>query len=383
MSNSVKGFFGMFFCAATMLSQPAQQFQLGRGSGFLVTAQGHLVTNAHVIKECDAVEVFIKGRTYDASVKAVDSQNDLALLLLKETPGTFLGFREQRTRLGENVVAMGYPLQGIGATSISITSGTISVLAGLKDDTRMVQFTAPVQPGNSGGPLVDASGRIVGVVASKLSALWSAENIGDIPQNVNFAIRDSVVRAFLESRSIEYNTVAAGAMDLTVLAERVERAVGRVDCSSNQTSRLGSSNSVPREKRRGVLLSGYGAPGEFFQSVFLELQNVLAVYGVQVANRPAEMRAVTDDSFSLPNRLEAVRVAGADSLLYITIEHSGMNILRVRLRCFDPEGKLLWEETGSNARMLFGDERSSVPVVMKQLKAKLKPYVGKPGLPLR
>ena len=95
----------------------------------------------------------------------------------------------------------------------------------------MIQFTAPVQPGNSGGPLVDASGRIVGVVASKLSPFWSAVNTGDIPQNVNFAIRDSVLKSFLESRGVEYALAPVQQLALTALAEDAGRATGRVDCS--------------------------------------------------------------------------------------------------------------------------------------------------------
>ena len=77
------------------------------------------------------------------------------------------------------------------SSSLNMTIGNVSALAGLGDDTRSLQFTAPIHPGNSGGPLVDASGNVVGVVTSKLSPLWTAKNIGDVPQNVNFALKAS------------------------------------------------------------------------------------------------------------------------------------------------------------------------------------------------
>jgi hypothetical protein len=117
--------------------------------------------------------------------------------------------------------------------------------------------------------------------------------------------------------------------------------------------------------------------------VFLDIQNTLVVLGVRVANRGTAVRAVTDDSVSIPSLLEVVRRQGSDSLLYVTVERSGMNIRRVRLRCFDAEGNLHWEDNASNARLLFGNEESSARYVMKQLKKKLETRVGKPGLPLR
>jgi len=224
-----------------------QQLQLGRGSTFVVSSRGHAITNAHVVSGCEAVQVFIDGRVFQASIQALDSQNDLALLLLEPSPKVPLPFREQRTKLGESVVASGYPLQGIGASSLSVTSGTVSVLAGLRDDTRMIQFTAPVQPGNSGGPLVDTSGRIVGAIASKLSPLWSAVNTGDIPQNVNFAIRDSVLKSFLESRGVEYTLAPVQELALTALAEQVGKAIGRVDCS-HRPSTPDSPNALESAK---------------------------------------------------------------------------------------------------------------------------------------
>lgn len=88
-------------------------------------------------------------------------------------------------------------------------TGTVSALAGPDNDSRLLQISATVQPGNSGGPLLDEGGRVIGVVVSKLDALKVAEITGDLPQNVNFAISGAVVRAFLEGQGVAYATAAS------------------------------------------------------------------------------------------------------------------------------------------------------------------------------
>lgn len=94
---------------------------------------------------------------------------------------------------GENVEAFGYPLSQVLATSGNFATGIVAALAGIGDDSRFYQISAPVQPGNSGGPLLDENGNLIGVVSSKLDFLAEIKNAGDIPQNVNFAIKASVV----------------------------------------------------------------------------------------------------------------------------------------------------------------------------------------------
>jgi hypothetical protein len=206
---------------------------VGSGSGFLVASQGYVITNSHVVQGCASVAIQVKGVSRSASILVLDRENDLALLQTDIPAEYHLTFRSnQRIRLGEAVIVVGFPLHGITASSINLTTGTISALAGLGDDTRMIQFTAPVQPGNSGGPLLDQSGNVIGVVTSKLSAAWAAKATGDIPQNVNFAIRDSVVKAFLDSRGVEYELgiPSASGLQTTEVAERTERGVVLVQC---------------------------------------------------------------------------------------------------------------------------------------------------------
>lgn len=109
-------------------------------------------------------------------------------------------------RAGDTIVVLGYPLAGLLATTANLTVGNISALAGLGDDSRYLQISAPVQPGNSGGPLLDGSGHLVGIVTAKLDAALVARFTGDIPQNVNFALKAEVARTFLDSKGIAYHS---------------------------------------------------------------------------------------------------------------------------------------------------------------------------------
>lgn len=86
---------------------------------------------------------------------------------------------------------------------MNFTAGAISSLSGIKNDSRYLQFSAPVQPGNSGGPMVDANGLIVGVVSGRLNDIEILKASGSVPQNVNFAIRGDLAQGFLRANGVE------------------------------------------------------------------------------------------------------------------------------------------------------------------------------------
>jgi tetratricopeptide (TPR) repeat protein len=178
------------------------------GSGIVIGNRGEILTNAHVVDRCDTITVQFASKKTDAAVMvARDQTNDLALLRVANPPPAVAVFRDGApVRAGDTVVALGYPLPSLLSSSATLTVGYVSALAGFEDDKRYLQISAPVQPGNSGGPLLDASGHLAGIVTSKLNAENVARFIGDIPQNVNFAIKAEVVRTFLDSKGIAYKT---------------------------------------------------------------------------------------------------------------------------------------------------------------------------------
>ena len=196
------------------------------GSGFIVSPVGHVITNSHVVSNCKQLSVRAPAEIVEARVLAQDPANDLALLSTGVIrPSQHATFRSSRPlRVGEEVTVVGFPLGSLLGTSIKATEGTISSLTGLNNDTRMMQITAPIQPGNSGGPLLDDGGYVIGVVTAKLDEIAVAENIGSLPQNVNFALKGSIVINFLSAHGLEGPLVTTETTK--VRADAVETAKG-------------------------------------------------------------------------------------------------------------------------------------------------------------
>ncbi len=173
------------------------------GSGFFVSRDGHVITNAHVVKGC--TEMRSPGLA-SLKVMIMDEQSDLALLQTDKKPASFAKIRGGRgDRLGESVVALGFPLLGILGSNPIVTSGVISSLSGLGNDRRLIQISAPIQPGNSGGPVIGEDGALVGVVESKISESFVADITGgQLPQNVNFAVSLGTLQSFLNANRVPY-----------------------------------------------------------------------------------------------------------------------------------------------------------------------------------
>jgi len=193
------------------------------GTGFVVAAR-RIMTNHHVIDGCAEVAARLPdGQEVSTRVLASDSTRDLALLSTEAEAGPILPFRSADAyRRGEGVVTYGFPLAGLLSSGPTLTTGEVSALSGLSDNPRHIQISAPVQPGNSGGPLLDMRGQVIGVVVSKLNAGQIARQTGDIPQNVNFAVKHTEALAFLREQNVQ---VTQGAANDT---PRAADAVGEV-----------------------------------------------------------------------------------------------------------------------------------------------------------
>jgi len=183
------------------------------GSGFIVSADGYIVTNRHVVNGCQSVSVRADSSTgFKAQVVALHAHDDLAVIRADATFGGVAAFRVGAAiRPGDDIVAVGFPLAGLLADEPSVTTGSVSALAGIHNDPAILQMSAPVQQGSSGGPLFDASGNVVGIVVTKLNARVVAEETGDLPQNVNFALKADIARTFLDDLAIRYRTAPSNA----------------------------------------------------------------------------------------------------------------------------------------------------------------------------
>jgi serine protease Do len=180
------------------------------GTGFFVSSEGHLITNAHVVEGCSSPKVS-SGLASRVSARVLDrdASNDLALIkgdFKSSAPASL----RAGVKIGEAIATFGYPLVGLLSTRGNFTMGNISAITGIGDDSRFLQITAPVQQGSSGGPMLDQAGNVVGVVVGKLDALEIAAATKDVPQNVNFALKSSMLMNFLDANGINYATAGAG-----------------------------------------------------------------------------------------------------------------------------------------------------------------------------
>ncbi|MCA3073640.1 MAG: trypsin-like peptidase domain-containing protein [Rhodocyclaceae bacterium] len=197
------------------------------GSGVVVSEAGEVLTNEHVINSCARVRIQPSGAMM--KVVARDARNDLALLRGEGLALPPVRLRAGRNvRLGDEVVALGYPLRGMLSSGTVVTTGIVNALTGLNDDTSMFQISATVQPGSSGGPILDRGGSLVGIVRARLLPTGPAS-----PQNVNFGINLATVSSFLDTHSVGYLMAQPGAKppaDTADLVERARRSTVQVEC---------------------------------------------------------------------------------------------------------------------------------------------------------
>ncbi len=186
----------------TPIKDEAKRTQHSFGTGFFVSRDGEILTNNHVVAGCR--NLTIKGGL-PVQVISRNPASDLALVKAEIKPDQIAVFRSGTSpRVGDTVVTFGFPLPGVLSSEGNVSTGILSATTGLQNDIRFVQISAPVQPGNSGGPVFDTSGHVVGVVVAKLDALRVAQFTGDVPQNVNFAVHWSEVRALLDEQGVRY-----------------------------------------------------------------------------------------------------------------------------------------------------------------------------------
>lgn len=206
---------------------------MSAGTGFFISGDT-VVTNFHVVNGCVDLRLRKNGGDLgQARVLVTSRGDDLAALRVQNQSEAYLKLRVGAPiKPAEPVLVFGYPLADALSSAGNTTLGNVTALSGLRDDSRMIQISAAVQPGNSGGPAVDEAGRLMGVVVSKLNAVAFARLTGDIPQNVNFAIKATTLVNFLEAHGIAYEPADPAARELpaTERAARAEAASTQIEC---------------------------------------------------------------------------------------------------------------------------------------------------------
>ena len=225
------------------------QSHTSSGTGFFVSSNGVIVTCAHVIEDADRVAVKIGDQEYPAQVVAMDNETDLAILRINyANPYHFRLTRFDAVNLGDKVFVLGFPLSDILGSDIRLTDGIVSARSGINADATYFQISAPIQPGNSGGPIFNESFEVKGVAAHKLSDMSTLVSSGVIPQNINFGVKSDFIYTLSNASPVslraggERGGISIGNGNITTMNQAISATVQILCYESDQRS--GSSINI-------------------------------------------------------------------------------------------------------------------------------------------
>jgi len=193
------------------------------GSGFYITSSGHIVTNNHVIEGCRKVSLTHNGKQFEANVIATDVKNDLANLKSNIRPTRFYKISKDDPKLLEDVIIAGYPLGKKVSSAIKTSKGSVTSLAGYGDNYSNFQTDAALNQGNSGGPIMDGSGSVVGVAVANYGKQAGVESF-------NFGIKSSTLRTFVSSNDINFSSGSKSKLNNEQLGNLINNATIYLEC---------------------------------------------------------------------------------------------------------------------------------------------------------
>lgn len=237
-------------CGVTKAEVNEELFKVANGTGFLINSSGYIVTNDHVIYGCNQVEVARVDPTR-AEFIARDKVNDLAVIKVVGENFSYLNLSKSDPYLNQAIIAAGYPFGDALSSSIKITGGRVSSLSGIGDNTANIQIDAALQPGNSGGPILDKFGNVIGVSVAKLDTEVSLEQFGVLPENVNFGIKLSALKSFLDANEVEYSEGADKAIDDRQLGQLADAGTVHLSClmTESQIKKLSDQKAMYADQK--------------------------------------------------------------------------------------------------------------------------------------
>ena len=192
------------------------------GTGFFVSNNGHIITNDHVIVGCRNITIAQQGKYVEVDVIAYDERNDLAILKSDIRPKKFYRISKNDPKLMDDVVIAGYPLGNKVSTGIKTTKGSVTSLSGMGNNFSEFQTDAALNKGNSGGPIIDKGGNVIGVAVAKI------EKQG--VEGFNFGIKSSVLKSFTESNNLRLVTASRSRISQNQLTDLVTEGTVYIDC---------------------------------------------------------------------------------------------------------------------------------------------------------
>ena len=186
---------------------------IGSGTGFFVNTKGHVVSNEHVVGGCKEVATKIEGEIIKFKIITTDITNDIGLIKTDFKNTNYLNINSSGAEIGEDIVAFGYPLSEKLSSSVKLTRGIVSSLSGPGNNYSLIQIDAAIQPGNSGGPVLNYNSQVVGIASAGLRKVKMLVEEEYIPENVNFAVSAATLSNFLKANDVnigsEENKVAS------------------------------------------------------------------------------------------------------------------------------------------------------------------------------
>jgi len=167
------------------------------GTGFFISKSGYIITNQHVVDNCSSVKVNFDGKEYNTQIISTDKMNDLAIIKADMSPVKVFSVETEDASLLEDVIIAGYPLGKKVSASIKTSKGSVTALAGYGDNFSEFQTDAAMNKGNSGGPIINQKGNIVGVAVAAYGKKQGVESF-------NFGIKASTLKTFVTSNGLEF-----------------------------------------------------------------------------------------------------------------------------------------------------------------------------------
>tara|TARA_Y100000768_G_scaffold50342_1_gene32810 strand:+ start:240 stop:1274 length:1035 start_codon:yes stop_codon:yes gene_type:complete len=193
------------------------------GTGFFVSSSGHIISNHHVIEGCSAVKLTFSGKEVEANILAVDKMNDLAILKANLKPSKVYPVANEDAQLLEDIIIAGYPLGKKVSAAIKTSKGSITALAGYGDNYSEFQTDAALNQGNSGGPIMNQKGNVVGVAVANYGKKSGVESF-------NFGIKSSTLKTFASSNKLKFVTPNNRELSNKDLGQLITNATVYLEC---------------------------------------------------------------------------------------------------------------------------------------------------------
>jgi S1-C subfamily serine protease len=217
------------------------------GTGFYVSNTGHIISNYHVVEGCNTVKLTFKGKEVSADVLAVDKKNDLAILKTNLTPPKVYPVATEDASLLEDIIIAGYPLGKRVSAAIKTSKGSITALAGYGDNYSEFQTDAALNQGNSGGPIMNQKGNVVGVAVANYGKKAGVESF-------NFGIKSSTLRTFASANGLKFLPPNNKEMSNKDLGKLITEATVYLECHMTVAK---IKRMIAEEKNRKAFFSQY------------------------------------------------------------------------------------------------------------------------------